>query len=200
MSGHNNSPSTPPARRTLPWQQRRPVSSTFRNSASSPSGVAPSPPPAPSPRTPEPSSPLASTVRNHRLSVSSLSQNFAAPVPPAVPSIPVVRHGRSNSSVKAIAGTFAPQFIRVTDERERRNSTSGFGKGIAGESSDFSGRRWVWVRDSEKAFVKGEVLQDEDGMLTVRCEDGSVGQSDSYSKIISDHPQIGSRLPRRQCR
>jgi len=47
-------------------------------------------------------------------------------------------------------------------------------EGIAGESSDFSGRRWVWVKDLEKAFVKSEVLDDQDGMLTVRCEDGSV--------------------------
>lgn len=46
--------------------------------------------------------------------------------------------------------------------------------GIEGESSDFSGRRFVWVKDPEKAFIKGEVLDDEDGMLTVRCDDGSV--------------------------
>ena len=83
--------------------------------------------------------------------------------------MPAVRHTRSSSHSK---GTFAPQFIK--EHNERRDSFSALGKGIAGESSDFSGRRWVWVRDSEKAFVKGEVLEDEDGMLTVRCEDGSV--------------------------
>lgn len=46
--------------------------------------------------------------------------------------------------------------------------------GIQGEGSDFSGRRFVWVRDPEKAFVKGEVVLDEDGTLTVRCDDGAV--------------------------
>jgi hypothetical protein len=48
------------------------------------------------------------------------------------------------------------------------------GHGIAGESSDFSGRRWVWVKDPVEAFVKAEVLDEQDGMLTVRFEDLSV--------------------------
>lgn len=69
-------------------------------------------------------------------------------------------------------GTFAPNFIKATDAR--RNSAASLGAGIAGENSDFSGRRWVWVRDPEKAFVKGEVVLDDDGMLTVRCDDGTV--------------------------
>jgi myosin protein heavy chain len=84
----------------------------------------------------------------------------------------VVRHVRSNSAVKGIAGTFAPQFIK--DSEERWGSSSALGREIAAESGDFSGRRWVWVKDPEKAFVKGEVLHEEDGMLTVRCEDGTV--------------------------
>ncbi|KAI5791882.1 myosin heavy chain [Geopyxis carbonaria] len=172
MSG-NNSPSTPP-RRTLPWQQRRPVSSTHRHSTSSLSGVpGPLHPPVQA-QSPEPSASLPH--RSNRLSVSSLSQAFSnlpqssilTPPPP----LPAARHNRSNSGSKLAAGTFAPQFIKAPDERD--NGTTGIGKGIAGESSDFSGRRWVWVRDPDKAFVKGEVLHDDgDGILTVRCGDGS---------------------------
>lgn len=174
MSGQ--SPSTPP-RRNLPWQQRRPVSSTFRKSSSSPSGLtqsqppsglAQSPPPPPTTQNHERSSSPIAPPRGQRLSVSSLTQNFSTPLAVPLP-LPVVRHNRSSSNTK---GTFAPQFIK--EQQERRNSVSSLGKGIAGESSDFSGRRWVWVKDQEKAFVKGEVLEDQDGMLTIRCEDGSV--------------------------
>lgn len=46
--------------------------------------------------------------------------------------------------------------------------------GIEGEN-DFSGKRYVWVKDQECAFVKGWVVEDlEDNRLLVQCEDGSV--------------------------
>jgi myosin protein heavy chain len=174
MSGQSL-PSTPSPRRSLPWQQRRPVSSTNRHSTSSPSGLSQSPPQQISIQSPE-QTVSQQPPRNSRLSVSSLSQTFSAQSPPITHTppapLPFLRHNRSNSTVKAIVGTFAPQFIKDTDERQ--NSLPASGKGIAGENSDFSGRRWVWVRDPEKAFVKGEVLKDDDGMLTVRCDDGSV--------------------------
>ncbi|KAI5817645.1 hypothetical protein BZA77DRAFT_222378, partial [Pyronema omphalodes] len=79
----------------------------------------------------------------------------------------------SSTNVK---GTFAPSFIKDQFGLERRDSVSSMrgGHGIAGESSDFSGRRWVWVKDPVEAFVKAEVLDEQDGMLTVRFEDLSV--------------------------
>jgi len=39
---------------------------------------------------------------------------------------------------------------------------------------DFSGKRYVWIKDPTVAFTKAEVIEDDEGMLTVRCEDGVV--------------------------
>lgn len=196
MSGFNHyttsgftPPQNPPA--LLSWQQRRPAPGAHKRPSSSPSNGQVSPPspaavaaPMPSsdlsipslssspPRSsvssssfPAPSVPSISTPPNkvHRQSLSSLPSTLST-IPP--------RHNRSGSAPKGMPGTFAPNFIKSADER--RNSAASLGAGIAGEGSDFSGRRWVWVRDPEKAFVKGEVVLDEDGTLTVRCDDGAV--------------------------
>lgn len=67
-------------------------------------------------------------------------------------------------------GTFAPKFIKAEglDGAEEKIG------GIEGEN-DFSGKRYVWVKDTEHAFVRGWVLEDlADGQLRVQCDDGSV--------------------------
>jgi hypothetical protein len=47
-------------------------------------------------------------------------------------------------------------------------------RGIEGEN-DFSGKRYVWLRDPAAAFVRGWVVEELDGdNLLVQCEDGSV--------------------------
>lgn len=47
-------------------------------------------------------------------------------------------------------------------------------KGIEGEN-DFSGKRYVWVRDAQAAFVRGWVVEELEGSrLLVQCDDGSV--------------------------
>jgi myosin heavy chain 9/10/11/14 len=52
--------------------------------------------------------------------------------------------------------------------------------GIEGEN-DFSGRRYVWLKDPQAAFVKGWVVEELPGnRLLVQCDDGSV------SKVISE--------------
>lgn len=67
------------------------------------------------------------------------------------------------------AGTFAPKFIKS----ELDGTTERVG-GIEGEN-DFSGKRYVWVKDSKTAFVKGEVIEElGNDMLRVQCDDGSV--------------------------
>lgn len=66
--------------------------------------------------------------------------------------------------------TFAPQFIKI----EEPQRTDGKMKGIEGEN-DFSGKRYVWLRDPEKAFVMGWVVEETgDSQLLVQCDDGSV--------------------------
>jgi myosin protein heavy chain len=49
-------------------------------------------------------------------------------------------------------------------------------RGIEGEN-DFSGKRYIWLRDPVTAFVRGWIVEDlEGGNLLVQCEDGSVGK------------------------
>lgn len=70
--------------------------------------------------------------------------------------------------------TFAPQFIN-TPEIQRLDERIG---GIEGEN-DFSGRRYVWLRDPSTAFVKGWVVEEhEGGRLLVQYEDGSQREVD----------------------
>ncbi|KAL2002862.1 hypothetical protein VTN02DRAFT_5699 [Thermoascus thermophilus] len=79
--------------------------------------------------------------------------------------------GRSNSSRPnaEASGTFAPQFIKSEELRRGADQV----KGLEGEN-DFSGKRYVWMRDLEKAFIRGLVLEErEGGMLLVQCDDGS---------------------------
>jgi hypothetical protein len=54
------------------------------------------------------------------------------------------------------------------------DGTNGDVRVVEGEN-DLSGKRYIWMRDDEKAFVKGWVLEElPDGMLRAQCEDGSV--------------------------
>lgn len=47
-------------------------------------------------------------------------------------------------------------------------------KSIEGEN-DFSGKRYVWLKDPTLAFMKGWVVEElEADRLLVQCEDGSV--------------------------
>src|SRR5690554_6078285 len=167
MSGN---PSTPPGgRRVLPWQQRRPVSSQHRKTASTSAADSLQTPSSISSAAPDRPSPLAG--KPHRQSVSSLTQSFSTPpavsqslatatntptnTPTAPP--PSTWSNRNSAIIKPSPGTFAPQFIKASDEVRPTPLAVG-GGGILGENSDFSGRRWVWVKDPERTFVKGEVL------------------------------------------
>lgn len=52
-------------------------------------------------------------------------------------------------------------------------------KGIEGEN-DFSGKRYVWLKDPQTAFVKGWVVEElEGGRLLVQCDDGSVSEEEA---------------------
>jgi hypothetical protein len=47
-------------------------------------------------------------------------------------------------------------------------------RGIEGEN-DFSGKRYVWLKDINTAFVKGWIVEElPDNRLVVQCDDGSV--------------------------
>lgn len=52
-------------------------------------------------------------------------------------------------------------------------------KGIEGEN-DFSGKRYVWLKDPQQAFVKGWVVEELGGnRILVQCDDGSQREADS---------------------
>lgn len=47
-------------------------------------------------------------------------------------------------------------------------------RGIEGEN-DFSGKRYVWLKDPKAAFVKGWIVEElGGGRILVQCDDGSV--------------------------
>ncbi|KAM3556024.1 hypothetical protein MY1884_005282 [Beauveria asiatica] len=85
-----------------------------------------------------------------------------------------MKNGRRDSrSGTPTSGTFAPAFIK-TEEMMRSYDTV---KGIEGEN-DFSGKRYVWLKDPEEAFVKGWVVEEKPGgNLFVQLDDGSVSGS-----------------------
>jgi myosin protein heavy chain len=78
---------------------------------------------------------------------------------------------RSNSAKNIpSSGTFAPSFIKSEELRRGADQI----RGIEGDN-DFSGNKYVWLRDNEKAFVRGLVLEElEGGRMLVQSDDGDV--------------------------
>ena len=87
----------------------------------------------------------------------------------------------SNRSNTQVSSTFAPNFIKTEELQQNSEAV----RGIEGEN-DFSGKRYVWVKDNAVAFVKGWVVDDRgDGQLLVQCDDGVVGST--YVKNTVDY-------------
>jgi myosin protein heavy chain len=76
---------------------------------------------------------------------------------------------RSNSNRNSTpVGTFAPQFISEDDGDAPRLG------GIVEGENDFSGKRYVWLRDPVTAFVRGWVVEDlPGGRILVQCDNGT---------------------------
>jgi myosin heavy chain 9/10/11/14 len=84
------------------------------------------------------------------------------------------RHQPSSKMATPTSNTFAPSFIG-TEEMKRSPEKL---NGIDGEN-DFSGKRYVWIRDPATAFVKGWIVEELGGnQILVQCEDGSVGHDE----------------------
>ena len=88
------------------------------------------------------------------------------------------RHrAHSNRSSNQSFSTFAPGFIKSAALQRPRDEV----KGIEGEN-DFSDKRYVWLRDPNKAFVKGWIVDEIDlNHLLIQCDDGSQRQVDASS-------------------
>ncbi|TVY90691.1 Myosin type-2 heavy chain, partial [Lachnellula willkommii] len=79
------------------------------------------------------------------------------------------------------SNTFAPSFIKTDDIRCAPEQV----QGIEGEN-DFSGKRYVWLKDPQAAFVKGWIVEElGDNHILVQCDDGSQREAnaDSVDKV-----------------
>ena len=96
---------------------------------------------------------------------------------PAFSNVSTALQRHRSSSIRSngqMPGTFAPVFIK-SPEMQRSDDRVG---GIEGEN-DFSGKRYVWLRDPEMAFVRGFVIEEKkDRRLLVQCDDGSQREVD----------------------
>lgn len=99
---------------------------------------------------------------------------------------------RSNSArnTNHSSNTFAPQFIKSEELQKGADQI----RGQEGDN-DFSGKRYVWLKDAQRAFIRGLVLEElESGILVVQCEDGSV--SVTRSLIVLFLHRLTSYMPR----
>lgn len=139
-----------------------------------------------------PGPPWQRHLHNKSYSSSNSSSISQYPAPAARPNSKSIssttpdtltRRPQNGSPTRSTTSTFAPTFIRTVDPSpfgRRRSGT--LDSKYGGEPSsttliggaDFSGKRFVWVKDPNVAFIKAEVIEDDNGMLTVRCEDGNV--------------------------
>lgn len=106
------------------------------------------------------------------------TQSQSAMAGPLVP-ISGARHQRNGSrSGTPTSNTFAPSFIKSEPMRDSVGAVDG----IEGEN-DFSGKRYVWLRDPTTAFVKGWVVEElGEGRILVQCDDGSVCSPGSFRR------------------
>ncbi|QSZ35526.1 hypothetical protein DSL72_008396 [Monilinia vaccinii-corymbosi] len=83
---------------------------------------------------------------------------------------------RSNSKTNApSSNTFAPSFIKSEEMRLGAETV----KAMEGEN-DFSGKRYVWLKDPQTAFVKGWIVEElENNHILVQCDDGSQREVDA---------------------
>ncbi|KAL9005940.1 MAG: hypothetical protein Q9188_001305 [Gyalolechia gomerana] len=143
------------------------------------------PSPSPTPSRPRPTSeivtsPHAPLSPSNHARTQSFSPLGSANLAPATSTRHRAGSMRTHSHSQSTA-TFAPQFIKSEDSQK---AGEGYG-GIEGEN-DFSGKRYVWLRDPHVAFVKGWVVEElSDGRLLVQCDDGSQREveSDGVDKV-----------------
>ncbi|KAL2150237.1 hypothetical protein VTH82DRAFT_7913 [Thermothelomyces myriococcoides] len=126
-------------------------------------------------------SPLAGTPSppTHARTQSHNSQNYKATTTTFPPPIPLRNgHGRGTSrETMPSSTTFAPSYLKTEDMRKPTDVV----KGIEGEN-DFSGKKYVWLKDPKTAFVKGWVVEELEGnRLLVQCDDGSQREVDAES-------------------
>lgn len=90
-------------------------------------------------------------------------------------------HRHSSSA----SGTFAPKFIETETSSDKIDHIEG--------ENDFSGKRYVWVKDEVKAFIQAWVVEErEEGKLLVQCDDGSVSRRPSPKMLTEAHATLSN--------
>jgi myosin protein heavy chain len=112
------------------------------------------------------SSPLSGSQSPH-----NRNQSFSALAGVMSPNNNATGRYRSNSKTGTpTSNTFAPSFIKSEDTQRGTEVV----KGIEGEN-DFSGKRYVWLKDPQTAFVKGWIVEElGNNQILVQCDDGGV--------------------------
>ncbi|KAJ5280109.1 hypothetical protein N7478_005481 [Penicillium angulare] len=132
-----------------------------------------SPSPAPPSQT-RPKSAIITSSNGLEPAKGHLRNSSVSQLSPALSAGSVSRE-RSNSRNNVSSGTFAPSFIKSEEMRRGADQI----RGLEGEN-DFSGNKYVWLRDPQKAFVRGLVLEElEDNRLLVQTDDGEQREVDA---------------------
>jgi myosin heavy chain 9/10/11/14 len=90
------------------------------------------------------------------------------------------KHPPLGSSVSASASASASvtsiidRPVALSYTENLRTSPSKPASDSARDLAEFSGKKWVWVKDEKLAFVKGWVVEDNGNTLQIRCDDESV--------------------------
>lgn len=118
---------------------------------------------------------LSSSIESPPPTTHSVShtrnQSYSPVTTPILGKGPVHSRQRSDSKISVMkSNTFAPSFIKTEESQERTKVIDG----IEGEN-DFSGKRYVWLKDPTTAFIRGWIVEElESGQILVQCDDGSV--------------------------
>ncbi|KAL1895055.1 class II myosin [Sporothrix stenoceras] len=121
---------------------------------------------------PAPTSPRASHTRSQSQATPSGMNSLVRSGSISRNDYPRSREGTPAS------GTFAPSFIKTEEMKQRSIDVV---RGIEGEN-DFSGKRYVWLKDPQTAFVKGWIVEElGQNRILVQCEDGSQREIDAES-------------------
>lgn len=152
---HDRSPDTSPFNSA---SQRQYFNRSYNSDMSLPSPVSPSrgsksllfASPGPTP-----------TTRHERQQSYSPSTSFS--------SIPSHVRTQSLQRQTSTSSTFAPKFIKSEEMKKSEERISA----IEGEN-DFSGKRYVWVKDPEKAFVRGWITEElAGGNVVIQFDSGA---------------------------
>ncbi|KAL2183070.1 hypothetical protein L209DRAFT_767255 [Thermothelomyces heterothallicus CBS 203.75] len=129
-------------------------------------------PSSPSLLTGTPSPPTHSRTQSQNSHSFKAATTLTSPAP--------VRNGHARGTSREgtpSSTTFAPSYLKTEDMRKPTDIV----KGIEGEN-DFSGKKYVWLKDPQTAFVKGWVVEELEGdRLLVQCDDGSQREVDAES-------------------